>query len=46
MYFAYGKAEINALSAKDPKLAHIRLGTGAMQEGTLTTEAREAEEAR
>ena len=38
---AFKQAEV--LFAKDPKLAHIRLGTGAMQEGTLTLEAREAE---
>ena len=34
------------LFAKDPKLAHIRLGPDTMQEGTLTLEARGAEEAR
>ena len=43
-YKCFRQAEV--LFAKDPKLAHIRLGTGAMQEGTLTMEAREAEEAR
>ena len=43
-YKCFRQAEV--LFAKDPKLAHIRLGTGAMQEGTLTLEAREAEEAR
>ena len=43
-YKCFRQAEV--LFAKDPKLAHIRLGTGAMQEGTLTLEARGAEEAR
>ncbi|KAM7459002.1 hypothetical protein BLSTO_00260 [Blastocystis sp. subtype 1] len=36
-YKCFRQAEV--LFAKDPKLAHIRLGTGAMQEGTLTLEA-------
>ena len=43
-YKCFRQAEV--LFAKDPKLAHISLGMGAMQEGTLTLEARGAEEAR
>ena len=31
MYFAYGKAEINALSAKDPKLAAVIAQVGMVQ---------------
>ena len=31
MYFTYGKAEIDALSAKDPKLAAVIAQVGMVQ---------------